>query len=319
MKNPATFAEKLQTCPKWALYLLLITVTSLPLWVPLNVPNKPKQDAMDFYEAIWKIPEGKTVLIASDWTKSTRGESEGSFSALVRILMRRNLKFAVYSTGDPQAPEVARNVVAKVNRERRAAGEREYKRFEDWLSLPFFANSEGTTGGIGNNIRAILGNAKDAAEGQAPASVLNSPVLKDVQKVQDLGLLVNVTASKTADIIVERLYGKVPLAFMVTGVMVPETSNYYASGQIKGLVGGLKGVYDLEQLMQYGINWQGPDGKTMVKSDRNGEVPGFAVDKKFLIGNGTMYYPALHGAVTLLILAVVVGNIGMFLGRKGGK
>lgn len=319
MKNPATLAEKLQTCPKWVLYLLLISVTTIPLWVPLNVPNKPKQEAMDFYEALWKVPEGKTVLIASDWTKSTRGESEGSFSALVRILMRRNIKFAVYSTGDPQAPEVARKVVAKVNKERRDAGEREYKRYDDWISLPFYANSEGTTGGIGNNIRAIFGNAKDAAEGQPPANVLDSPVFKDVKDVKDIGLLINVTASKTADIIVERLFGKVPLAFMVTGVMVPETANYYASGQIAGLVGGLKGVYDLEQLMQYGINWAPEGGKVIVPSDRNGKVPGFAVDKKYLIGNGTMYYPALHGAISLLILAVVVGNVGMFLARKGGK
>jgi hypothetical protein len=319
MSNPATLADKLQTCPKGVLYLLLIAVTSIPLWVPLSVPNEPQQAAKDFYETLYKIPEGKTVLIASDWTNSTRGESEGSFKALIRILMRRNIKFAIYSTGDPQAPEVARKAVARINKERVEAGEPEYKRYEQWLSLPFFANSEGTTGGIGNNIRAIFANARDAAEGQPPMPVLDSPVLKDVQKVSDLGLVVNVTASKTADIIVERLFGKVPLAFMVTGVMVPETANYYSSGQIKGLIGGLKGVYDLEELMQHGINEPAADGKIRVKSEKNGVVPSFKVDKKYLIGTGTMYYPALHGAITLLILCVVVGNIGMFLGRKAGK
>ena len=44
--------------------------------------------------------------------------------------------------------------------------------------------------------------------------------------------------------------------FMVTGVMVPETRNYFASGQITGLVGGVKGVYDLEGLMEKGFPGQ---------------------------------------------------------------
>jgi hypothetical protein len=227
--------------------------------------------------------------------------------------MRKKVKFAVYSTGDPQAPEVARKVIELVNREREAKSQPRYERFKDWISLGYFASSEGTTGGISNNIRGVWETLKDTPEGKTPTSVWQSEVFKDVKTVKDIKLLVNVTASKTADIIVERLFGKIPLAFMVTGVMVPETFNYYSSGQISGLVGGLKGVYDLEQLMEKGLNGDSP-----YKSAKHPEViEGFKGDNN--IGNGTRYYPALHFAIFTLILAVVIGNIGMYLSRKEGK
>jgi hypothetical protein len=94
---------------------------------------------------------------------------------------------------------------------------------------------------------------------------------------------------------------KTPKMFMVTGVMAPEDQSYYSSGQVTGLIGGLKGVVDLETLMQTG-----------------GEgVPGFPGMQN--AGRGTRYYLPLHACLTLLILAVVIGNVGMFLSRKKGQ
>jgi len=100
--------------------------------------------------------------------------------------------------------------------------------------------------------------------------------------------------------------------FMVTGVMVPENTTYYASGQLKGLCGGVKGVYDLETMMEDGVNVEGPH---KVLSEKYTEViPGFP--GKTNAGKGTAYYPSLHFALFLLILAVVTGNVGMFLAKR---
>jgi hypothetical protein len=116
-----------------------------------------------------------------------------------------------------------------------------------------------------------------------------------------------ITASKTSNITIERVYGKgVDLAMMVTGVMGPESLPYYSSGQVKGLAVGLKGVYDMEQMLEGGI--------TPAMSSKWGTVPGFPGEAN--IGNGTRYYPTLHFCLALLILAVIVGNVGMALSRK---
>jgi len=311
-KPNVSLAEKLQSCPRWVLYLLLVLTTSIPLFISVPIPNKPQPFAVDFYRSVMAIPDGKTVLLASDWTKSTRGESAGSFKGLIRILMRKNLKFALYSTGDAQAPGVAEGVIREVNKERVARGEEPYRRFEDWVMIGFLPNSEGIHSGFATNFRSVVDKMRDSSEGSTPRPVLESGPLKDIKTVADFGMLINVTGSKTSDIIVERLYGKVPLAVMVTGVMAPEVLNYYPK-QVAGVIGGLKGVYDLEQMMEHGLN--------------NGEVPNLEVGGDAVPGfkgqpntsTGTAYYGALHVSITLLILAVLIGNVGMFLARKGGK
>jgi hypothetical protein len=117
-------------------------------------------------------------------------------------------------------------------------------------------------------------------------------VLKDIRKVADFPILIVLTASNTSNIVIERLYGKVPLGMMVTGVMGPETQVYYDSHQLVGLSKGLKGVYDMETLMD-------KDFPGQLNKDQ-----------------GSLYYPTLHFALTLLILAVIIGNVGMALSRR---
>ena len=89
---------------------------------------------------------------------------------------------------------------------------------------------------------------------------------------------------------------------LVTGVMGPETQVYYSSGQLLGLSKGLKGVYDLETMMESGVRIKDKD------------YPPFT--GKTNLGRGSIYYPTLHFALALLILAVVVGNVGMAMAKR---
>jgi hypothetical protein len=36
------------------------------------------------------------------------------------------------------------------------------------------------------------------------------------------------------------------------------------------------------------------------------------------LDNGAKYYPTLHLALVLMILAVIIGNVGMFMSKKRG-
>ncbi|RYG26845.1 hypothetical protein EON82_01780 [bacterium] len=287
-------AQRLQSIPKPILYLVLVLATSVPLFFDIAVPNEPVPESKAFYDNLMTLKEGDRVLIASDWTNSTRGESSGEFDALMRILMRKGVKFAIYSTGDAQSPQVARNEINVISKLEKDAGRREYVPFNDYVILGYFPNSEGTLVGINNNVRATFQGKKDFPPNSPPRDVLQSPVFQGVKSVADFKYLLVVTASKTSEITIERIK-KTPLMFMVTGVMVPETRNYYTSGQITGLVGGVKGVYDLETLMKDGF-------------------PG--MESK---GKGTAYYLSLHFALGLLIFTVILGNVAMFLAGKRAR
>ncbi len=314
-RSEMSLGEKMQSVPKPILYLVLVLLTSLPLFKELNVPNKPNEASEDFYATVMAVPEGSTILIQSDWTGSTRGESGGEFESLMRILMRRKIKFAVYAAGDPQAPQVVKDSISRVNDERKLSGQPGYKQWDDWISLGNLPNAEAANQAIANNVQtAFPGRKAIPSTGGSPQDVFDSPVLKGHTKLSDFPLLVVVTASNTATIAIERYAGKVKMAQMVTGVMGPETLNYYPK-QVVGLVVGLKGVYDIETLMEGGINTADPH---TIKDD-NGKFQGKSVEGfpgELNKGKATRYYPTLHFAFALLIIAVLIGNIGMFLAKK---
>lgn len=299
--------DKLQSISKPVLFLILILATSIPLWIPgITVPNEPEKPAMDLFAKVMALPEGSTVLVESDWTNSTRGESGGQFKALFRILMRRHIKACIYTAADPQAPKVARDALRMLNDEQRAKHLPTYDEWTDWLSIGFFPSAEATEVAIASDIRKAFAGRKATPPGGTQQDIFNSPVLEKIRSLKDVPAFFLLTASNTSNVVIERLYGKVPLAMMVTGVMGPETQVYYDSGQLIGLSKGLKGVYDLEILMENGMTMK--DGtriegfKGMVNRDQ-----------------GSLYYPTLHVALTLLILAVVVGNVGMMLNRRKAK
>lgn len=310
-KTEKSFGDKLLSVPRWVWFILLVLATAIPLRFPQEIPNDPSDSAADLYRELMALPEGSTVIIQSDWTNSTRGESRGQFDALLRILMRKKVKFGLMSVADTQAPEVARNAIDDINRERVLAKQPEYKRWDDWVNLGYFPNAEGKGQEIAQNIRDAFKGIRDKNRNGIEDDVLKSPVMANIKKVGDLSAFIIVTGTKSIIIAIERLQKEVKMLGMVTGVMGPETLNYYLSSpkQLKGLSAGLKGVYDMESMMENGVN----TGKNKVRNFSE-QIPGWPGEKN--IDKGSKYYWALHVAIGLLIIAVIIGNVGVLLTRN---
>jgi hypothetical protein len=297
-----TLGEKLQSINKPTLFLILILTTSIPLFLPGKVPNEPDPPTKALFANVMDIPDGSTVLIESDWTNSTRGESAGQFKALLRMLIRKHIKSCIYTAADPQAPKVARDTIRSLNEEQAAKGKPKYEEWTDWIHLGYFPSAEATDLAIGADIRKAFAGRKAIPPGGNQTDVFKSPVLDKITTVKDMPMMFLITASNTSNVVVERLTGAVPLSFLVTGVMGPETQVYYDSKQLVGLSKGLKGVYDLETMMENGatVNNKHYDGF-------KGEIN---------LDQGALYYPTLHAALILLIVAVLIGNLGMALSRR---
>ncbi|MGE0001467.1 MAG: hypothetical protein AB7F50_00630 [Fimbriimonadaceae bacterium] len=319
MKANQSIWDKLQGIDRRILYSILIVLTSVPLFITVALPVDPDPSSKDFYATIMSIPPEKTVFLQSDWTNSTRGENGGHLESIFRILMNKRQKFVIYSLADPQAPQVFRDVMLRINQEREAQGLERYKPWVDYVDLGFFANAEGTTVSIGNDVRQLFGSRRAKDDQGVERNVFESPVLQPVRKVGDAGLFLIVTASNTIDYAVQRLSGKVKMACACTGVIGPSALVYYQSKQLEGVAVGLKGVYDVEYMMNYGLNLEGPDGKKMVEFSEKPTVTAPAIAEGTKFGRGSKYFASLHAALGLVILAVVLGNIGMFASRKKEK
>ena len=295
--------SRLQSLPKPFLYGLLILACLVPQFFTIPLPNTPDVSSVALYQQLMQLGPNDRVLLASDWTNSTRGESRAHFLTFVKILIERKVKFAMYSTGGPEAPQAAIDTIVSLNAQRVKDGKAPYRRWEDWVNVGYFSDSEAATNGIANDLRSTFAPKRDVSPGGSKP-VFDSPVLQGIRRVQDFKLLVVITASKTSNFTIERVYGKTPLAFMVTGVMGPESQVFFQSDQIEGLASGLKGAYDMEQLIAKGITTA--DGTVLPAAIPN-DPP----------GQGTKFYPALHFAMALMVLMIVLGNVGMFLTKRG--
>lgn len=332
-----TFAEKMQKIDRRILYIILIIATSGMLFVPVTIPAKPDTSSAAAYVTLAELDNTKPVLIQSDWTQSTRGENMGHTEALLRILMSRNIKFVMQSLADPQAPQVFRDTMRVINDERRDAGLTTYEKGVDWIDLGYFSNAEASTQAIKNNVRTAWSGRKTKTPTGEEVDIFRSPLLEDVNRVEDFSAIILITASNTIDIAIQRLSGQLPILCFCTGVMGPQILPYYQSGQVSGVAIGLKGVYDMESMMDGGVNWEDPETqKTNRLSDLKASIPDLAAlvnedipnfesppdgaeygtTKTF--GRGQAYYAALHAALILMILAVIIGNVGMQLSKKKG-
>ena len=316
-KPESKFWDKAQAIDRRFLYGILIVLTALSLFVKAEIPVNPDPSSKDLYAALMNLDTSKTVLVESDWTNSTRGETAGHFEALLRILMDREIKFVIYAIADPQAPQVARDALLRIKQEREEQKLKVYEPWTDYLDIGYFPNAEGHLQAIGNNIRTAWAGKKERNENNVETDIFQSPVLKDINVVGDASMLVVISASNTIDYAVERLYGKVPMGFMVTGVMGPNALPYHQSGQVVGMAVGLKGVYDIEYMMKYGVNVKDAKGKVRVEYEKDGNSP---VIEPITIGTtmdrGRKYFFPLHIALGLMILAVILGNVAMFATRK---
>lgn len=314
---PRSLGYKLQNLPRPLIYFLLIVAATIPQLFTVKLPDIPSDEAIDLYASLDTVPDGSTVLLSSDWTNSTRAESRAEFDAVVRILMRKHVKFVSFSVADPAAPQVAKDEMAVLNDEHRAHNEPTYDEWKDWVDAGFFPSAEATAISLAGNVKATFQGHQDITPDGHSADITTSPVLQNIATLHDIPLFIDVTGSATSTIYIQRISSKVKMAFLVTGVMGPELVPYYASGQVKGLAKGLRGVFDLETVMDTGINVKGPDGNVALPSSK---VPGVVpASPGRNAGQGTTYSFALHITLLLLILAIVVGNVGMYMSRKEKK
>jgi hypothetical protein len=279
------FWEALYAIDRRVLYAILIVMCSWQVLQPIDVPNVPLPMSKAMYDYIDSLKEGDLVIVESDWTTSTEGESKGQFKALMRQLMRKKIRFVITSI-DPLAPVIARLSIEEVIKEEPPSAYR-YKDGVDYAIAGYFPNAENHVVGMVNNVVREL----------TPKGIPSKPVFQGIRDISDAKAVILATASSSITRWYERIRNKTVVGLMCTAVMAGENIPYYASGQLFGMVIGAKGAFDYETLL-----------------DEQYKEGGYINMQR-----GKRYMSPLFFALLLLILSVAVGNIAMFILRKRGN
>jgi len=238
---------------RW-IFVLVALATAVPLIFPVNLPGTATPRTRAFFAAIDSLPAGTPVLISMDYEPDIMAELQPMSIAVLRHCFRRNLK-PVILTLYPAGPGLVERALAVAGR---AEGKR---RNEDYVFLGYKSGSQSVILGLGESIRSMF------PEDFWGTPLDRIPLMRDLNAYKDFPLVINLSGSAIADyyirIAATRYHRRLVLG--CTAVMATDYYPYLSSGQLLGLVGGMKGAAEYERLMGLtGDARRGMDAQSLV-------------------------------------------------------
>ena len=273
-----TFAERMLSIDRRIIFLVIGFCTLIPLLYPVGLAIKVSPEVKSVYDHIETLPEGSVFLLSLDFDPASKPELYPQAVALLRHAFKKNLRVIGMTLWLP-GTGMANEVVSRVAREEGKVSGKDYV-FLGW-----------SPGGSS----VIINMGQDLYKA-FPTDYSNQPtrdleVLRGVQSLRDVSYVISLAAGSTG-IETWYVFGKDKYKFELgggcTGVIAPGLYPLLRSGQINGLIGGLRGAAEYEVLI-------GKTGQAVAGMDAQS---------------------ATHFAIILLVLLC---NIFYFLIRMSGK
>ncbi len=236
--------EKLDKVDRRVIYLLMALSVFLPLALRLSYPipvgSGPSRDLFDVVDS---LPSGSVVLISYDYDPSTMPELQPMAVALAQHLFSRGHRILAMALW-PQGASLSQEALTAVGD---SLGVAQYR---DWVNLGYTVGAGVSIVRMGSSIRAVFPQDRDGT----PCDSI--PLLRQVQSLRDVDLVISLSAGDPGIHAWVMMAGDrfgVPVGGGCTAVSAPEFYTYLGTGQMVGLLGGLKGAADYETLVREGM------------------------------------------------------------------
>jgi hypothetical protein len=258
------------------IFLLVAVGVIVPLLVPVNLPVTPTPRVLAAYETIRALPAGSRVLVSMDFEPDIMAELEPMAIGVLRQCFRQDLRVTVM-TLYPAGVGLAEQAI------RIAATAEGAKRYEDYVFLGYKSGFQTVILGIGESLRS-----------QYPVDFYGTPIdsipmLQDVRNYGQFQLVINLSGSAAADYWIQlaRTRYHAPLVLGCTAVMATDYYPYLSSGQLLGLIGGMKGAAEYEMILG-------------------------------IVGDGRRGMDAQSVVHVIIVVLVIAGNVAMVTARRRG-
>ena len=277
------FWAALERVDRRVIFLLMAIAVFLPLALELSFPipvgEGPSKNLFDYVE---RLPEGSIVLVSFDYDPSTMPELQPMAVAMVQHLMSRNIRIVAMGLW-PQGVSLGQRAISAVSD---SLGRQQYT---DWVNLGYKTGGGIMIVGMGSSISATF---PADAEG-TPLSEI--PVMNRIERLADFDMIISLSAGDPGIPAWVMMAGDrfdVPIGGGCTAVSAPQFYPYLGSGQMVGLLGGLKGAADYETLIRENASEDMPPGTA---------TPGMAA----------------QSIAHLVIMGfIVIGNLAYLAGRR---
>jgi hypothetical protein len=284
--------EYLSSLDRRIIYLVLATVVMVPLVIPTVPRVRVMTPVEKLFNAVEAIPKDRILMLDFDYDPQTLPEIEPMGVAVLRHAFHRRTKVAALSLY-VQPLGLAKKALDQVTEEFNSQATsyedsiiygRDYV-FLGWQPPPIVPLL-----GMGISIvdvyqRDYYGYRTDSL-----------PMMKRVKNFNDVGILVSLSGA-TAPlwwIAYSQTRFGVAVGAGITAVSASEFYQYYQTGQFSGLMIGMKGAAEYEEMVQ---------SRLMINSRRKASEA---------LGS-------LTAAHLTMIVFIVIGNIGYFIRKRREK
>ncbi|HUV87314.1 MAG TPA: hypothetical protein VMX79_09390 [bacterium] len=246
--------EKFLHIDRRYIFILVALGVIIPLVWPLGLAVTTSPPVENVYNAVEELAPGTPVLVSVDYDPSTQPELSPMTIAVLRHCFARDLP-VIITVLHPGGPGLALEISDRISKEVGAV----YG--EDYVFLGYKVGSSAVILSIGQDFHVSF-----------PADYFNTPIdeiplMKKVKNYNDIGLVITMSGSTYPDAWVafaHERYGQ-KLAAGVTAVMAADYYPYLQTGQLVGLIGGLKGAAEYEKLINRPDDGlKGMDAQTIV-------------------------------------------------------
>ncbi|TYB30871.1 MAG: hypothetical protein FXF47_06715 [Candidatus Mcinerneyibacterium aminivorans] len=270
-----SFWEKVNDLDRRIIYLIIGLTVFIPLLFNVTMESKPTQPVENIYDKINSLEEDDVVLVSFDYAASSLPELQPMANAVIDHLFRNDIKvvgMALWPVGVGLGTLVMEKKAAKYDKE--------YGK--DYVNLGYKSGGLVVIDSMGGSVKKTFPTDKDGV------ALKDLPIMKHVNKLDDFSLAVTLSAGDPGlrhwVMVASDKFG-LPVAGGCTAVSAPQFFAYYNSGQLLGLMGGLRGAAEYENLI---------------------DVPGTA-------SAGMSAQTVAH---LMIIIFIIIGNISMFIIKR---
>jgi hypothetical protein len=282
-------AARLLRLDRRVIFVLIALATLLPLLYPVGLPIRVSPEVKRVYDHIESMPPDSVFLLSLDFDPASKPELYPMAVALLTHAFRRDLRvigMTLWVTGTGMAEKVVSGVASRHGK----------RRGVDYAFLGYSPGGANVIINMGQDLQAAFPTDH---YGERTADL---PALRGIRSLRQVNYVVSLAAG-TPGVESWYVYGKEKYGFElgggVTAVIAPGLYPFLDTGQINGLIGGLRGAAEYEMLI-------GMKGKGVAGMDAQSAAH-FVIIALILLCN--LFY--------LVLPASVPGPRAMQAGRPG--
>jgi len=267
--------QKLSSIDRRWVFLAMALFVAFPVLKPLGLPVTTTKEVEDIHSFIENLDGTKPIILGLDFGPSTAPELTPMAKALIRHSLSKGVPVLGVSLA-PDAPGVANDIMKWAESELNAVMGKD---------IAYLGYKVGTLNVI---LQMGQGISKPFPKDYYGKNTDDLPIMEGVETLEDCAMVVGLEATAISDLWIQYAGDQmgVPIGIGMTAVSAPEAYVFYQSGQIVGLMGGMKGAAEYELLVNApGAAVQGMDAQSL-------------------------------GHIVILVF-IILGNLGYFFGAKG--